>query len=115
MSPSLNGKQVDALQAVQLACTFLAKLASVRISSDCAATAATAILKYPLLDSLAVHVAPVPHTDSSKTGKSKASAAVGAAAAISASKAAAASLQKELTVSVAVAAVWAIVRAWFIW
>jgi hypothetical protein len=123
MSPSLTGKQLD---TVHVACNCLEKLASAPLPDECAAAAAAAILKCSLINTLAVHVAPLPHAESPRIVKSKSfvltsaasttsSASIAGAAAAAASNKADVLLQKESVVSAAVAAVWAVTRNWFIW
>jgi hypothetical protein len=121
LSPALASKQRD---IVHLACKCLLKLASARLPDDCAAAAAAAVLRYPLISTLAVLVAPrFPPTESHKILKSKpsrfatekSSATVSAAAVPAVSKAPVVSLEEETVTSIATAAVWAVVRTWFIW
>lgn len=109
---------------MHLACKCLLKLASARLSDECAASAAESILKCPLMHALAALVAPPLPTPSRKLVKSKSSRFINAeakepsasvAAAAIVSKAAADSLQAESITSVATAAVCSIVQSWFIW
>ncbi len=120
LSLHLNGKQQD---VVRLACKCLLKLASARLSDECAASAAESVLKCPLMHALAVLVAPPLPPPSPKFVKSKSSRFINAegnepsasAAAAIVSKAAADSLQAESITLVATAAVCSIVQNWFIW
>lgn len=122
MSPSLTGKQLDVLL---LACKCLEKLASAPLSDECAASAAAAILKCSLIGALAVHVAPLPPFESPRIVKAKsfsyanvaatANPAFISGAVAASSKQAASSPQKASVMSAATAAVWAVIRTWFIW
>ena len=123
MSPSTIGKQLD---TVHVACNCLENFASAPLPDKCAAAAAAAILKCSLINTLAVHVAPLPHSESPRIVKSKSSVLTSAASASSsasitgaagaaASTKADVSVQKESVVSAAAAAVWAVTRNWFIW
>jgi hypothetical protein len=125
LSPALNGKQLD---VVHLACKCLLRLASANLPDKCAASAAVALLKCPLISALAVHMIPQPPpSDSPKISKSKCLRLVNvaavqspapvtnAAADAAAVKCPSALLQKESAAATATAAAWAVVQSWFIW